>query len=192
LVRPFDRTGPTKTIWYYQVAQPEGRKKYTKTMPMQIEDMAACQQWFTSTKREPNERAWTADFSALRDQAIAAATPHWKAANAAAEGVRKLEREEASAKDQLKESPEAKRAKLRNQLASIETEIAAERKRQTDEQAAGDGLYWPIYNLDAKNPNSAEALDHLPAQELVADIIAKEHEILRLMEEIKTEVEALV
>jgi type I restriction enzyme M protein len=187
----FDRTGPTKTIWYYQVAQPEGRKKYTKTMPMQIEDMAACQQWFTSAKREPNERAWTVDFSALRDQAIAAATPHWEAANAAAERVRKLEREEASAKDQLKESPEAKRAKLRDQLASIETEIAAARKRQTDEQAAGDALYWPIYNLDAKNPNSAEALDHRPPQELVAGIVSREHEILRLMEEIKAEVEAL-
>ena len=187
----FDRTGPTKTIWYYQVAPPEGRKKYTKTMPMQVEDMAACQQWFTSAKRAPNERAWTVDFSALREQTVAAATPHWEAATAAGERVRKLERDEASVEDQLKEAPEAKRTKLRDQLVSLEAEIVAERRRQSDEQAAGDALYWPIFNLDAKNPNGAEALDHRPPQELVADIVAKEREILLLMEEIKTEVEAL-
>ncbi|HEU5081309.1 MAG TPA: class I SAM-dependent DNA methyltransferase [Opitutaceae bacterium] len=187
----FDRSAPTKTIWYYQVALPEGRKKYTKTMPMQIDDMAACKKWFTAAKREANERAWVVDFGALRDNAVAAAKPHWEAATAAAERIRKLEREVVSIEDQLKEAPEAKRAKLREQLASVEADTVAERKRQADEQAAGDGLYWPIYNLDAKNPNSAEALDHVPPHELVADIIAKEREILRLMEEIKTEVEAL-
>lgn len=187
----FDRSGPTKTIWYYQVALPEGRKKYTKTMPMQIEDMAACQQWFIAEKREPNERAWPMDFSSLRDRAVTAATPHWDAATAAGERVRKLEREESSLEDQLKGAPEAKRAKLREQLTTLEQEIAAERQRQTVEQATGDALYWPIYNLDAKNPNSAEALDHRPPQELIADIIAKEREVLRLMEEIKIEVEAL-
>ena len=38
---------------------------------------------------------------------------------------------------------------------------------------------------------AADALEHLPPGELVASILAKEREILRLMEEIQTEVEAL-
>ena len=31
-----------------------------------------------------------------------------------------------------------------------------------DAQAAGDRLYWPIYNLDLKNPNGPEAEIHDP------------------------------
>jgi type I restriction enzyme M protein len=187
----FDRSGPTKTIWYYQVAAPEGRKKYTKTMPMQVEDMAACKAWFTAAKRVPTNQAWPVDFATLREQAVAAATPHWEAANAAAERIRNHERAAAGVRDEIKAAPDAKKPALRDKLAALEAEAALDKKVQSAAQAAGDAAYWPIYNLDAKNPNSAEALDHRPPQELVADIVAKEREILRLMEEIKTEVEAL-
>lgn len=186
----FDRSGPTKTIWYYQVALPEGRKKYTKTMPMQPEDMAACRDWFTAPKREANAQAWPVDFAAIRDQARAAATPHWEAATAAAERVRKLEGEFRATKDELRNEPGKLKIKLENLLIDLEGRIAKERKLQAEEQSAGDAAYWPIYNLDAKNPNAAEALDHRPPGELVADIVAKEQEILRLMQEIQTEVEA--
>jgi type I restriction enzyme M protein len=188
----FDRSGPTKTIWYYQVALPQGRKKYTKTMPMQIEDMAACHQWFIAAKRESNERAWRVDFGGLRDQAVAAATPHWEAATATADRIRKLVRDVASIEDQLQEAPEAKRTKLREQLARLEAEIAAERKSQTDEQVAGDELYWPIFNLDARNPNRVEAIDHRPPQELVTEIVTEERGILQLMEDMTSELESLI
>jgi type I restriction enzyme M protein len=187
----FDRSGPTRTIWYYQVALPEGRKKFTKTAPMQVEDMAACRAWFTASPRPPDERAWAVDFATLREQAVAAATPHWTAATAAAERVRKLDQEAAGVRDRIKVAPEAKKQGLRESLAELEAEADRTRKLQTDEQAAGDAGYWPIYNLDARNPRGAETLDHRPPQELVADIVAKEREILRLLEEIKTEVEAL-
>jgi type I restriction enzyme M protein len=40
-------------------------------------------------------------------------------------------------------------------------------------------------NLDLKNPNAAETIEHLPPQELVADIIKKERQILNLMAEIE-------
>ena len=187
----FDRSGPTKTIWYYQIALPEGRRKFTKTMAMQVEDMAACKQWFTEAKRVPNDNAWPVDFATLRAQAVAAATPHWDAATAATESLRKLEREATSLRDEIKAAPDAKKPKLRDEQSAIDAAIARERQIQTDEQAAGDALYWPIYNLVAKNPHSAESLDHRPPQELVADIVAEELEILRLMEEIKAEVEAI-
>ncbi len=52
----FDRSGPTKEVWYYEQPLPEGRKNYTKTMPLQFEEFAACQAWWN--QREENEWAW--------------------------------------------------------------------------------------------------------------------------------------
>ncbi len=52
----FDRSGPTQDVWYYEHPLPEGRKNYTKTAPIQFEEFADCQAWWTH--REENERAW--------------------------------------------------------------------------------------------------------------------------------------
>jgi type I restriction enzyme M protein len=52
----FDRSGPTKEVWYYEQPLPEGRKQYTKTAPIQFEAFAGCLAW--GKKREENERAW--------------------------------------------------------------------------------------------------------------------------------------
>jgi type I restriction enzyme M protein len=54
----FDRSGPTREIWYYELPLPEGRKQYTKTKPIQYEDFADCLAWYQSTPRQENERAW--------------------------------------------------------------------------------------------------------------------------------------
>ena len=40
-------------------------------------------------------------------------------------------------------------------------------------------------NLDLKNPNAAEDIAHRPPEELVADIVKKERQILALMGEIE-------
>jgi len=42
-------------------------------------------------------------------------------------------------------------------------------------------------NLDIKNPHSAEALEHLPPEELADSILAKERRIIEIMEEIRAE-----
>lgn len=52
----FDRSGPTKEVWYYEQPLPGGRKNYTKTAPLQFGDLADCQAWWN--KREENECAW--------------------------------------------------------------------------------------------------------------------------------------
>ena len=52
----FDRSRPTKEIWYYEHPLPEGRKNYTKTAPLQFEEFAPCIEWWK--KREENDRAW--------------------------------------------------------------------------------------------------------------------------------------
>jgi type I restriction enzyme M protein len=52
----FDRSGPTKEVWYYDHPLPDGRKNYTKTQPLQFEEFAPCIGWWN--KREENDRAW--------------------------------------------------------------------------------------------------------------------------------------
>lgn len=52
----FDRSGPTKTVWYYEQPLPEGRKNYTKTQPIQFEEFSDCIAWWN--KRKENDRAW--------------------------------------------------------------------------------------------------------------------------------------
>jgi type I restriction enzyme M protein len=52
----FDRSGPTREIWYYEQPLPEGRKQYTKTAPLQFEEFADCLKWWP--KRSESDRAW--------------------------------------------------------------------------------------------------------------------------------------
>ena len=57
----FDRSGPTKDIWYYQIPLPEGRKKFTKTKPMEYGEFADCLKWWS--KRKENQYAWKVSAS---------------------------------------------------------------------------------------------------------------------------------
>jgi type I restriction enzyme M protein len=52
----FDRSGPTREVWYYEQPLPEGRKNYTKTAPIQFEEFTPLVEWWS--KREENEHAW--------------------------------------------------------------------------------------------------------------------------------------
>ena len=115
----FDRSGPTKDIWFYELPLPEGKKTYSKTKPMQFEDFAECIKWSQTKKRKETDYAW------------------------------KL-----SASDILKYND--------------------------------DGALVSC-NLDQKNPNSADALEHMPPAQLVRDILSKERRIIEIMEEIDTE-----
>ena len=59
----FDRSGPTKEVWYYEQPLPEGRKNYTKTAPIQFEEFGDCLGWWK--KREENEHAWRVPVAEL-------------------------------------------------------------------------------------------------------------------------------
>lgn len=52
----FDRDGPTTEIWFYEQPLPEGRKNYTKTAPIQFDELGPLLDWWTN--REENDRAW--------------------------------------------------------------------------------------------------------------------------------------
>jgi len=59
----FDRSGPTKDVWYYEQPLPESRKNYTKTAPMQFEEFKDCLEWWK--KRETGPRAWKVSAAEL-------------------------------------------------------------------------------------------------------------------------------
>lgn len=61
----FDRFGPTKEIWYYEHPLPKERKQYTKTMPIQFDELQSCLEWWN--KREENEKAWKVTIAEIVD-----------------------------------------------------------------------------------------------------------------------------
>ena len=180
----FDRLGPTRDIWYYELPPPEGRKKYSKTAPIQFDEFADCQAWWSN--REVNAQAWRIDFTKLYEDARAKAEPFWHQAeqeNQAAMDAGKRIRE---IDQQLKDLIDlAQKTPLQNEQKELKKR---QRQHEDDAKAAqrvGDGIYWPIYNLDIKNPHSKEALEHVPPKELVASMCAKEQDVIRLLAEIE-------
>ena len=61
----FDRSGPTREVWYYEQPLPDGRKQYTKTNPLRFEEFADCLAWWPA--REENDRAWRVPAQTIRD-----------------------------------------------------------------------------------------------------------------------------
>ena len=59
----FDRSGPTREVWYYEQPLPEGRKNYTKTAPIQFEEFGRLVAWWD--KRAENEFAWKVSAAEL-------------------------------------------------------------------------------------------------------------------------------
>jgi type I restriction enzyme M protein len=112
----FDRSGPTKEIWFYEQPLPEGRKQYTKTQPMQFEEFSDCLKWCLNRKQN---------------------THSWK--------------------------------------------VKAEDVLKYDNTG-----FLVSANLDIKNPNAPQDLEHLPPEQLVDDVLKKEQRIIEVMDEIKT------
>jgi type I restriction enzyme M protein len=194
----FDRSKATQEIWYYEIPLPEGRKTYTKTKPIQDEEFAECLEWWNN--RQENERAWKYNFREAYNKAKAEAQPYWDAArdaeakaNECANSVKELEEKIGSLQNLILDftPPEEKKA-IEKQIKAVKDElkgVQAEEKRQREvakrKQGKGDAIYWPIYNLDRKNPNSQGEFEHLPPEKLVADILEKDRRVAKIMAEIE-------
>ncbi|MDR2653481.1 MAG: type I restriction-modification system subunit M [Prevotellaceae bacterium] len=113
----FEQGTPTREIWYYELFPPDGKKKYSKTRPIQTEEFVPIKEWWTN--RVENENAW-----------------------------------KIAVKDVFKEDKSSN-------ILSI--------------------------NLDQKNPNRKGEFEYHEPVELVASIVEKEKEIMRLMNEIEKE-----
>jgi type I restriction enzyme M protein len=111
----FDTTGPTGDIHYWEQPAPEGRKKYSKTAPLQTADLADLTAWWSN--RGEDVRAWVVNGPALIDRDAA--------------GV----------------------------IRSV--------------------------NLDQKNPNTKAIEDHRAPSEIVSAALAKEREVLAILEDLR-------
>lgn len=158
----------TDTIWFYEHPYPAGYKSYSKTKPIRFEEFTPEQEWWGSEEngfsdREENEFAWKVDFKAKREQAEAAAAPHWQRAEQLNNQAVTLENKVRNLRDSIKGVTDAKkRKKAEQKIETLRQEIDTLRLQARDAQAAGDRLYWPIYNLDLKNPNAPEEESHDP------------------------------
>lgn len=152
----FDRSGPTKTIWYYELPLPEGKKKYSKTSPLQFEEFAPVLAWWNN--REEGPQAWKVDFAGKLQDALAAAKPHWQHAESYRKSLVSLGKMTRELEHAILKGGDEQKAELRQKLSALRDEQDALESAEKASQNAGDSLYWPIYNLDCKNKN-INALD---------------------------------
>lgn len=61
----FDRTEPTKEIWYFEHPLPSGYKNYTKTKPIRIEEFQIELDWWNN--RVENEYAWKVSIEEIKN-----------------------------------------------------------------------------------------------------------------------------
>jgi len=158
----------TDSIWFYEHPYPKGYKSYSKTKPIRLEEFKPEQDWWGDeandfADRVENEFAWKVDFKGKREQAEAAAEPHWQRAEDLNNQAAALEGEAGDLRKSLVGSTDAAyREKIDAQIAELRAQAEPLRLQARDAQAAGDRIYWPIFNLDIKNPNAPEEETHDP------------------------------
>lgn len=158
----------TDTIWYYEHPYPPGYKSYSKTKPIRFEEFKPEQEWWGSeandfADRAENEFAWKVDFKGKRERAEDLAKPHWGRAEQLGNGASALDNRIRDLRDSIKGVSDAKRRQpVDAEIDTLRAQADTLRLQARDAQAAGDRLYWPIYNLDLKNPNAPEEESHDP------------------------------
>lgn len=158
----FTKGRPTDTLWFYEHRYPAGVKSYSKTKPLRVEEFDPIVEWWGSeadgfAARTESEQAWKIDFKKIKEEAEAKAKPHWDKAEALSNEAATLHAKLKDLRDDLKgEKDTAKRDKAARKIATLEYDLEALRQQSREQQAIGDRHYWPIYNLDLKNPNAPE------------------------------------
>jgi len=183
----FTRGKPTETIWYYEHRYPEGVKSYSKTKPLRLEELQPIAEWWGKEStgfadRVETDQAWKVDFKTLKQEAEARAKPHWDRAES-------LNNEAAALNETLKdlrttaktESKPAKRQAIEKRIEELTANLESLRQQAKDAQTTGDRHYWPIYNLDIKNPRAAETEIHDPDK-----LLKKYHDLQKEIEETET------
>ncbi|MCX6856512.1 MAG: N-6 DNA methylase [Verrucomicrobia bacterium] len=158
----FTKGKPTDTLWFYEHRYPAGVKSYSKTKPLRVEEFDPIAEWWGSeadgfAARTESEQAWKIDFKKIKEEAEAKAKPHWDKAESLSNEAATLHAKLKDLRDDLKgEKDTAKRDKVARKIATLEYDLEALRQQSREQQAIGDRHYWPIYNLDLKNPNAPE------------------------------------
>ncbi|MBV6688964.1 type I restriction-modification system subunit M [Xanthomonas euvesicatoria pv. physalidis] len=110
-----------------------------------------------------NQFAWKVDFKGKREQAEAAAKPHWERAEQLGNEAAALDNRIRDLRESIKGLSDAKqRQPLEKEIEALRPQAENLRLQYRDAEAAADRLYWRIYNLDLKNPNAPEDESHDP------------------------------
>ena len=158
----FTKGKPTETIWFYEHPYPEGYKSYSKTKPIRIEEFDAEKSWWGTeandfAERVENEFAWKIDFKTRKLEAEAAAKPFWDKTEDLNNKASNLDNQARDLRNSINGTNDAsKRKQAEDEIAQLREKAESLRLKARDAQAAGDRIYWPIYNLDIKNPNAPE------------------------------------
>ena len=159
----FTKGKPTETIWYYEHRYPEKQKSYSKTKPLRLKEFDNLKKWWGKESngfkdRVETERAWAHPFKELKEAAEAKAKPHWVKAEQLKNEADALNGELVEMRSVLKkEKKQAAKKKLQKELDETQSRYEALIQKVKYEQTAGDRHYWPVFNLDIKNPNAPEA-----------------------------------
>jgi len=158
----------TDIIWYYDHPYPPGFKSYSKTKPIRFEEFNPEQEWWGSeandfADRVENEIAWKVDFKNKHEQAEAAAEPHWNRAEELSNEASEIENTIRDLRDSITGVRDLQQRQWAEaEIEGLRTQVETLRLQGRDAQAAGNRLYWPIFNLDLKNPNAPEDESHDP------------------------------
>jgi type I restriction enzyme M protein len=180
----FTKGKPTETIWFYEHPYPEGYKSYSKTKPLRLEEFEAERNWWGKEQNDFSERvendfAWKIDFKRIKTKAKAKAQPYWKKADALRIQASDIDNRIKELRNSIKRVKKAKvRQPVEQEIEDLRRESEKVKQQAKDEQAAGDRIYWPIYNLDIKNPNAPEEESHDPDE-----LLAKYKKLLLDIEE---------
>ena len=171
----FQHGRPTTTTWYYEVAPPEGRRKYAKTTPLTDADLNELRAWWTN--RQPTPRAWAVDYAAAQRRQHALAEPHLTRAADLDGQVGALS---AAARKLLSRPtpPDAEAAaKLAHDISTKTARAKALEKEARDARATAETLVLAAFNLDAKNPHRTQQEDLRPPHEILHGILAAEEQV---------------
>jgi type I restriction enzyme M protein len=166
----------TDTIWFYDHHYPSGYKSYSKTKPIRLEEFKPIQDWWGSeaddfAARESYEadatikekKAWKYDFRSARESAEAAAKPHWERAEDLNNEASAHENRVRDLRESIKGVTDEKlRKQVNDEIDMLRPQIEALCLQARDAQAAGDRIYWPIFNLDLPNPHAPQEETHDP------------------------------
>ena len=177
----FTKGKPTETIWFYEHPYPLGYKSYSKTKPLRLEEFDVEKAWWgkesnSFADRVETEQAWKIDFKAIKQEAEAKAQPHWDKAESLKNDASALGTQIKDLRESIKgEKQVTVREKVEAKIGELNGQIEQLNQQAKDEQAAGDRHYWPIYNLDIRNPNAPGEESHDPDKllEQYEELLAK-------------------
>ena len=99
--------------------------------------------------------------------------------------TRELEHSILKASDGEKKGLQERLTKLRDECVALELS-------EKESQSQGNVFYWPVFNLDQKNPNLNSSTSYVEPSELVASMCRLQEEVGGVILEIKDLMEGFV